>query len=729
MSTIGRHLTRVQLLLVLLCISMLLATGALTAVLLYLYWDYERTVGKPSLLVLAGVNFLCSISYLLILFLNPKSNVVFLLTSPNLLMIGAAIWYNTVFIQRVFALWHYIQENVDVMAARYHQHLNTNVFVIHGALLLGTAFITGIATGLTLFAGTSTAANGDIEDQQSSLGLRHNLNGGFVPMDCEHANVVMKPSAMTLTPDMDIMQHSTKNWMNEHLTVYPGSEVVSTPSVIKHPLTTLKPHPSEFNNRSISSSSNNSKFRSGSLNNSSSRGIIDKLQRKISKNQPPSQKCKLPSHTKEEIDACYVTRLSTISDTSKTALTLLHQSFRMVEGKSLKSLFHNGNMQNKGIDQESFYDTSVARTEDAVEPYDSVLIPPCLKYEDIPCCDNLDVLSEHNLENILSVPEIASLQESRHPMARVISLQDWNENKDQILEADRRNHSRSMPLLYSHDSVSEVGVPSSQDPEEVASELGLPKSFAGAELDGQNGASKLIVTTLQSLSPMEAEGDVAVSILETALHNYKEGDDLIAQGLALPDRSSRPNTSCLSLVGTHSPSKSIYSFSSLRSPSQKSNIITSQSIHSRNNSQYSGLFTPLNPLVISSTQSSPTKNYRLRKRLSHKFSRSVFNFKWDSKEVTDEVLMNQQGNVIDLSYVHHLQNKHSASRSMHTLVSSHIRSSSSPQAIELNFENQQPAELNTRTKATSPIRAAKVLVSGNRRFTNEDGHSYATRYS
>lgn len=155
----------------------------------------------------------------------------------------------------------------------------------------------------------------------------------------------------------------------------------------------------------------------------------------------------------------------------------------------------------------------------------------------------------------------------------------------------------------------------------------------------------------------------AVKILERAeIHDCTNVNNVLSESLQHDTFSYEFSPTPTNFQKTHLPSKSVYSINSINSCGKSTQF--QPLVHFSLNHQRSVISSFCSFPYGFSTQSSPIKPIKLKTPSRHKFSKSLLNFK-KSKHIYDS-FSDSQDNKIDLSYLYHLQSKHSISRSIHT---------------------------------------------------------------
>ncbi|CDO95268.1 unnamed protein product [Kluyveromyces dobzhanskii CBS 2104] len=539
----------------------------------------------------------------------------------------------------------------------------------HLGLLLATMLLSGMQLNLIMFRKIENQQIGDCEKESQPLG---NDDDPKVLQQTVERFVSLKASAQTLTPELDVAIE--KNWMNEYPTNFSTSDATSTPSVVKH----ILPYQAalETSNNSLKSKLKNSSFTA--ISPTAKKQVFEKIQRRFTiksptnkdKQKSPSSQGELEaaSYLEPEIDAKYVTRLSTIPDVSKSYLNVLKQT----------------NEDNSAIsvcltDSDDIDGNLLKMEKDAINLYNSVLLPSILhsanpidstvnstvsgkneaeynNLESSPHMQNSEQDSEgaleHLMENDLQIKAdhtAYSVQKSvSQPILNTnvgnstITVEYWNKNKDTLLNDERDKYGKSVDQLYNAFNV------------DAGFSFPMKKSVSNFHTDIYDG------------------DDEVMSFVDRAVKSHESG--LIEEGLK---QNTSSNVQSLYSHEPHSPTKSISSIvTAMRTP-VKFNTGTFSPQHTRDDSQISLYLSNNNSRQLCSAQSSPT---RLKKRLSQKLSRSNLrndedsqsSMHFHSKSLTLSNFQHNHSksnsvNNIDLSYVHSLQQKHSPQKSMCTI--------------------------------------------------------------
>ncbi|SCU87499.1 LAFA_0E07096g1_1 [Lachancea sp. 'fantastica'] len=571
--------------------------------------------------------------------------------------------------------------------------------VAHISVLLAAMLANSLAVDLDFGSAGSNKhisndlENGPDESRDEELDSNHLEISG--QSQGKQKTVSMKNSAQTLTPDLEnaAAMIAQQNWMNNYPSTYSSSENTSTHSVVKH---AVELQASQMHD---ATSTVDVPSASGSIKTpKKSKMDVFSLMRSKSK----LFKSPKVSEPLEENKLRYVTRLSTIHDSSKSLINValnsqnfdassksVHSSYLFADTQkrpqldeaalSMEKLAINrinnallppslqGYEQNRSTAIELGYEKTPT-TQIAPKAYD--LTPPSSSTED----DIVDVLGENDLEDIPKIPD-QYLQTDRpqtyHQSAALlhsVSLPEWQLNRSKLMHNERL-----------------IG----QNTLELGPSLELKASTSDKLLASQGFSFPQVKPKLSFEDFYERESGDAVSELDVFLKNEDfEGDksdtkaQMMSDVLRQEDLMISPKR--LSKIsnfnaGPHSPTKSVTSmFSNSASGSMKNPLkfgsvftnagnsnIPNQPSHSRSSSQVTSCLHSTSNLntINYSTQSSPTKSGRLR-RMSKKMSLSNISFRHENE---DNVYGHERNNSVDFSYLYTLQNKHSPSKSLSSI--------------------------------------------------------------
>lgn len=627
-----------------------MATGSLSIAMICLrsYWKE-----MSSIIIIACSSMLCGICQLMQLGLRYRllKTLNTLITITILVTFGASVSH-----------CYYLLHNFKI------EELNIPLMRAHLGVLLATMLLGGMQLNIIMLEPVPKQNVTDVEKEAPTTYAKGDIK---VCNQTRERFVSLKASAQTLTPELEIAIE--KNWMNEYPTNYSGSDATSTPSVIKHKL----PYQSvvDASNNTLKSKLKNSSFTA--ISPTSKKQVFEKIQRKFSIKSPTDKDKQSPSNPRTpesisyletEIDAKYVTRLSTIPDVSKSYLNILKQTNEVNSARSV-CLYDSDDIDGNLLKME----------KDAINLYNSVLLPSILhnpkaleptvnssppgnevvEYNDMrdsaPSNQNeeeSDDVLEQLLENDLQIQPEHAVYSTQNSVSQpalntdignsTITIDYWNKNKDMLLNREK-DHTQPADQLY------------------PAFDIDTSFSFP------------LKKTTFPQGHEMYDGDDEVMSFVDRAIHPHETG--LMEEGLK---QNTSPIVPALYSHIEHSPTKSISSIvTAIRTPIKfNSGAFSTQD--GRDGSQISLYLSNNNSRQLSSVQSSPT---RLKKRLSQRLSRTNLrndeeshgNMHFHSKSLTLTSFHQHQHsnsnsvNNIDLSYVHSLQQKHSPQKSISTL--------------------------------------------------------------
>lgn len=587
--------------------------------------------------------------------------------------------------------------------------IHDNLLIALDSLLLFMLFINGMTIGYTKIRMHSTSYSTDQILKQNC-----NYSEKFIPL---------KHSSQTLTPDMDTLhkvqpQGNIKHWNIGQVPTSTSSDEISFPSVVKHRLESLSTKDaSPTHSISRKASSISLKLKSVSSSPKMKKSFMCRL--KSSKRL----KSKAPHNSKEEkvfknknkntnIGGCYVTRLSTIPDLSRSVLNFLasssqdNNSTSTVQGRRDKTTSmmldtSQFKFQESNIPGESVPATPALELErDAIERINSALLPPCLRIMErsqppqttpegqssahmsplipklehgfnISAADCPNVLESNDLGDIPRIPGMDDENVSNFSIdyavheefPEAVTMQMWETNKNSMLK--RAETLRENSLL-------------------PAFQLDIGKNDSPGTRKGFNFPSKMVSDIQEDQAENSNNGYDTISALEEYFKDIggnEEGKGQLLQDGLKQEQSSSSITERFSkeLIRTstrHSPTKSIISIisaagSASQQRSQRGSFLGNNNdtkIYSQTNH-----FLPssTNMLINSTAKSSPTRSHRL-KRIGKKLSLSNISDTMLSHSLNSETSgelfgANKQeharGKSIDFSYVHTLQSTHSPTKS------------------------------------------------------------------
>ncbi|CAI4034369.1 hypothetical protein SMKI_10G1580 [Saccharomyces mikatae IFO 1815] len=585
------------------------------------------------------------------------------------------------------------------------------------SLLIFTLFTNGIQLGFFLKDGNTInigSSSNDMNMDQYDKEENMVENGRFVPL---------KNSSQTLTPDLEILhgcpskmngvawlinELSTSSNTKENRTIV--SDQNSNCSVIRHNLGPISS--SKYPKKpSYSHFSKLKRYNSFFL------GPIENRCRKNTQHAAKVPKEKKNNHRNSQ----YVSRLSTISDISKSFLNFLALNEKNGNNVSTAKTLSEGRTSiiiNEGNntlkcktphDSHTIESPNLELEREAIGRINSALLPACLRVTDkisspqqsaqneesyqitplIPqmeCEDDFyvqDILMTNELQDIPQVPRIASDTEgdseqeyTKHvDLPARVTLEMWEKDQENILRKVTTNLDDSKllsPFRFT---------PNSDMNPSASAELEV-------ELHTQNNFSfpfkheGLQIATSDQINQQEFKASDTISELDEYLHDAsiqeEDASHLIESSLnqnnlssvtidSVPKETARFST-------RHSPTKSIISMMSgsgsvkhQHSHSTLNNFLTG---HSRNNSQINQLLQGSSSNIVSNTSphSSPTKS--LRMRFGKKLSLSNISDTMSPYESNPADSFNysfshdrKKNQSIDFSYVRTLQSSHSPTKS------------------------------------------------------------------
>ncbi|SCV00328.1 LANO_0F06304g1_1 [Lachancea nothofagi CBS 11611] len=642
--------------------------GGSLAIVMLCKSQNQPCFNKPALIVLTSGLFANGLSQLA-LAITELESLGLLLIVPQLLCLGSAIWY--------------VKHLLECLPNSKLSSLELHLAIAHLGLLLTAMLVSTFPLSLG-------CAKKDEQEGEAAIMDMENSTPDLSIDEHEHSmhrTVAMKNSAQTLTPDHDYSTNvkAQQNWMNKYPSTYSSSDCVSTSSVLKHNLELQSAQmPAHIQDTNPNASTT---IKSPSKTPKKSKIDVFARMRSKSKSSKSSPEQNVV-HMADDLQARYVTRLSTIHDSSKSFINLAHNSLHLDNcSKSDRSSFVFNDVQrhDKGTE------VALMMEKNAVHRINSALLPPSLRvcdssarvgseFSGSECTplssaaddDDGDILMENDLEDIPHIPsgQVYSGKEMDYDdtpkMMKNVSLEDWQINGRKLIQNEHSLIGENPKLLPSFEFKPKVELRSNED-------FSFP----------------LAKPTLNFESVLEHEHADAVSELDTLLKQkdmdvVKNGDDtdFMVNVLKHEDSSARLRrlSKDLSLnSGPHSPTKSMTSIlsgsaaGSMKSPYKLGTVFTNagnscapnQAGHSRSNSQITTLFHSVANYsgINHSTQSSPTKSSRLR-RMGKKVSLSNISFKHDEEDGSHG---HARGNSIDFSYLHTLQNKHSPSKSVSSI--------------------------------------------------------------
>ncbi|QHS74199.1 Irc8p [Saccharomyces paradoxus] len=584
------------------------------------------------------------------------------------------------------------------------------------SLLIFTLFVNGIQLGFFLKdsnANNFGSSSSNISTDQYDKEENSVENGRFVPL---------KNSSQTLTPDLELLHGGPNSmngvaWLINELSTSSNtnankptaSDENSNSSVIRHKLGPItagkypkKPSHSHF--------SKLKKYNSFFL------GPIENRYKRNAKQAAKAPKEKKSNHRSSQ----YVSRLSTISDISKSFLNFLAlnekngnstSTARTPSDGRVSIIINEGNNASKyknPHDSHTIESPNLELEREAIGRINSALLPACLRvtdkiisrqqstqneesYQATPLIPQMeggddfyvnDILMADELQDIPQVPRIASDTENDFEQeytehvdlpARV-TLEMWEKDQENILRNVTTNLNKSKLLPpFRFTSESDMN-PSTSTELEV-------------ELHTQNNFSfpfkseGLHIAASDQINQQEFKTSDTISELDEYLHDAsiqeEDASHLIENSLNQNNLSSTTIDNCqkdMARFSTrHSPTKSIISMISgsgsvkhQHSHSTLSNFFTG---HSRNNSQINQLLQGSSNMPSNtSPHSSPTKS--LRMRFGKKLSLSNISDTMSPYEgnITDPINYSfghghNKNQSIDFSYVRTLQSSHSPTKS------------------------------------------------------------------
>ncbi|CEP63331.1 Irc8p LALA0_S07e07690g [Lachancea lanzarotensis] len=641
----------------------------------------QSCFSRPALIVLtSGLS--CLTGAQLIHSLKRLTALAWSVLLLQLLSLGSAISYVNILLQR--------------LPTASLSSLEMRLTIAHISVLLAAMLTNSLVADLDLGSVAAKITTSDLESGSEELRnaeLDSTMTGILEQSQEKQKTVTMKNSAQTLTPDLDYAtaMNIQQNWMNNYPSTYTSSEDNSTHSVLKHSVEVQAPQSQDSVITTVPIPANG-------LIKTPKKSKLDvfSLMRSGSKIfKSPS----VPAPT-EENRSRYVTRLSTIHDSSKSLINVALNSQNLeASSKSIHSSLLFSDTQKPAQPDE----TALSMEKLAIHRINNALLPPSLQchednrttaielnyekrpvtpigsnpYEFTPSSSStedeiIDVLRENDLEDIPKISnhylhtDDAQVNCQSGTLLHSVSLPDWQLNRSKLLHNER---------LISQDN---------------------PELPAGLELEASDKLLPRQAFSFPQVKPklsfedfyVRDNGD-AVSELDVFLqHEGFEGDkketkvqmmnDVLRQedSMISQQRLSRDTNI---ITGPHSPTKSVTSIfstsasGSMRNPLKFGSVVTNagnsnipqQSYHSRSSSQLTSFFnSAANPNNINySTQSSPTKSGRLR-RMSKKLSLSNISFRHENE---DSLYGHETNNSVDFSYLYTLQNKHSPSKSLSSI--------------------------------------------------------------
>ncbi|SCV03842.1 LAMI_0H11386g1_1 [Lachancea mirantina] len=618
------------------------------------------------------------------------------------------------------AVWYWVDlvNNMPVEISTILRRLVT----AHLALLLA---VMGCC-GASLTSGHVKRCKKDENVQDEELADDH-----FVATDDnfekQPKGIALKNSAQTLTPAQEnvILAHLPQpNWMNNSPATYSSSDTYSTPSVKRHAIDT-----EAFGRTSLSPQGceiGKPKHING-INKSPKLNLLTKIRHKRS-----LKRAKTVQDQPRESDssgAHYVTRLSTIHDTSRSLVNVFggpqNRDSLQPSAESVLMLDHQSNQEREQKDE-----TAITIEKNALERLNSALLPPSLRthaFTESEQAPELEQPSDDhaNLPNLFAndlqkIPEmfqndgINNLGDPAIILPRTVTLDDWKTQKSLLLDRERHIAQSGDQLLPGLD----FKVNDSRDQEKAFS---FPDSYS---MKFKSIFPQLEPDTIEQLddlfkSQQSESKKVRLMKERLLLEDVLRQDNGSETVLKLSKESTFPS-------GPHSPTKSIASSNTAatphKSPSRLGSILlnsassftSNHALHSRSNSQLSGNAYSL------SNQGSPVKSLRFRRSLSKKLSLSSISTRHDDfvGSLADEYYYGRghgRGKSIDFSYVHSLQSKHSPSKS--TSLSGRrnsmfILGDRAPPAINMlreNFTNAGRAPFTSENTTTTSAQDVTIL--------------------
>lgn len=587
--------------------------------------------------------------------------------------------------------------------------IHDNLLVALDSLLLFMLFINGMTIGYTKIRIQSTDCSTDQILKQNC-----NYSEKFIPL---------KHSSQTLTPEMDIFQNvqsqgNKRNWNIGQIPTSTSSDEASFPSVVKHRLESLSTKDaSPTHSISRKASSISLKLKSVSYSPKMKKSFIGRLKssKKLKSKAPHNSTEKAGFKNKSKntnINGCYVTRLSTIPDLSRSVLNFIasssqdNNSTSTAQGRRDKttsmmldtSQFKFQESNNPG---ESVPVTPALELErDAIERINSALLPPCLRIMeksqpqqnlsenqvpphmsplipkledgfDISAGDSPNVLESNDLGDIPRIPGMDDENASNFSMGyavhdefpEALTMEMWETNKNSILKRAETLRENSLLPAFQLDIGKNV-------PTGTSKSFSFPsKTVSGIREDwAEKGNDYDTISALEEYFKDIGENE--------------EGEGQLLQDGLKQERSSSSITEgrfSKELIRTstrHSPTKSIISIisaagSASQQRSQRGSFLGNNN-DARPYSQNNHFLPSSSNILINSTaKSSPTRSHRL-KRIGKKLSLSNISDTMISHSLNSETSgelfgankhEHARGKSIDFSYVHTLQSTHSPTKS------------------------------------------------------------------
>lgn len=585
------------------------------------------------------------------------------------------------------------------------------------SLLIFTLFINGIQLGFFLKDGNANnfgSSSNNISTDQYDKEANAVENGRFVPL---------KNSSQTLTPDLELLHGSPKSmngvaWLINELSTNSNtnanktisSDENSNASVIRHklgPISTSK-CPKKPSHSHFSKLKKYNSFFLGPKENRYKRNT--------------QQATKVPTEKKSNHRSSqYVSRLSTISDISKSFLNFLALNEKNGNSTSTARTPSEGRVSiiiNEGNntlkyktphDSHTIDSPNLELEREAIGRINSALLPACLRvtdkmispqqstqnedsYQATPLIPQVevdddfyvgDILMTNELQDIPQVPRISSdieddfeQQYTKHvDLPARVTLEMWEKDQEKILQKVTTNRDKSKLLPpFRFTSESDMGPSTSTELEvelHTQNNFSFPFKSAGLQIATSDQFNQQEFKTSDTISELDEylhdasiQEEDASQLIESSLNQNNLSSTTIDNG---PKDMSRFST-------RHSPTKSIISVISgsgsvkhQHSHSTLSNFFTG---HSRNNSQINQLLQGSSSNMMSNTSphSSPTKS--LRMRFGKKLSLSNISDTMSPYEssTTDPINYSfghghNKNQSIDFSYVRTLQSSHSPTKS------------------------------------------------------------------
>lgn len=627
-----------------------------------------------------------------------------------------------------FQFFHASIDNENEVFNDIHKQL----LIAFNSLLLIAMFFNGIAIGsaISVISGKPKIMEEQNEEQ-------YNFKKAFLETS-ENKSVPLKNSSQTLTPDMDSTSNAMHNkykiiqtnWMEKEPSERGSSGNISFPSVIKHKLSSAPVFRSSSSLPSAEKSkSTQNIFRSLSLKSSIKNPLSNHFKSnnssQINKNSLQIQKLE----TKDKgMTARYVTRLSAISDISKSVVNFITlQSQEQViekditnsrDDRTVSMIIDDANLQTGPSSENLRIVTAGTQLEieiHAIERINSALLPPILSPSQTPKIQQVgfvaeieipqipsplippfkddvgyknnystpDILEENDLESIPQIPVLdkyglGSFNEQfgeTDDLPPNVTIDMWENDKENIMKraAILQSNILSPPFEFFREGFNNFESKTSPKFETKINFL-----FPFKEKDMKFGEeSDFNDVKSDNISELEEYlNDVSMKEDDEESHLFENGFNQNASPFYISERTSKE----LSRTNTrHSPTKSIASIIS---------AATSNHQHQRSAHNLSKILTNVSHMYspqgynipTSSPPNSPTRSVRL-KRIGKKLSLSNISDSMAHSFMGDQYTNNndsvftfnqdkRRGQSIDFTYVHNLQNNQSPSKSFSGISSS-----------------------------------------------------------